>query len=220
VAVHLFSDFSRYEFYGNLVVLGKHIHEHQTNRDFKSQNEVSVQELAKTMCKIRDTLEDLDPKKHKNALIATEMIKRYGDNFYKCDRVTCDFFHEGFTSAEALKRHLNRHDRPFVCPVNGCSVVRFGFSSNSDRDRHVQRYHPDEPEANVLSSFAQLARREVDNTRNQCDKCKKCFTRKTALTAHMNNHIGNRPFACSICGRPFTRLNDRTRHERTVHVRR
>ncbi|KAK7998318.1 hypothetical protein PG989_006358 [Apiospora arundinis] len=65
----------------------------------------------------------------------------YGRTLYKCDRVLCEYFFEGFATKEELDRHCNRHDRPFHCLVVNCSVAPFGFANKKDCERHIRTYH-------------------------------------------------------------------------------
>ena len=96
-------------------------------------------------------------------------------------------------------------------------MVRFGFSTNKDREKHVKMYHPDEAAA---SGFVQLPRELVEDARFSCQDCGKTFTRKANRDAHVRSHYGERPYECPSCERAFTRVNDLRRHERNKHVRR
>ncbi|CRK33784.1 hypothetical protein BN1723_014768 [Verticillium longisporum] len=134
---------------------------------------------------------------------------------FKCSQPACDFFSEGFETEAERDHHLNRHERPFPCPLDGCTQAPFGFTTKKDRERHVRHYHPEE--SDQPPAFVQPTRR-VEDARFLCNICGKSFTRNINLKGHMRSHFGERPFACSSCGKAFTRLNDCRRHEK-IHVK-
>src|SRR3569833_616449 len=205
-------------FYNDLLLVWSHILKHQ-QADLKSRSTVSIKELSESFSKIREVLENLKPARSARPSGASDhIVKLYGSNFVKCDRLTCDYFYEGFGSRSELDKHLARHDRPFPCRVKGCNMVNFGFLSNKDRERHEQQYHPDE--SGHLARFVQINRPVIEETEHHCELCGRNFTRAANLKAHKDNHFGVRRFSCLTCGRAFTRANDRTRHQNTVHTRR
>ena len=208
------SEFRGHDFYPDLIVIWKHIHVRQ-GCDSKQRNKVGIATLETALKENRKKLEELALSETSEA--ANVLEERYGSHVFKCDRLLCDWFYEGFSNADARDNHLRRHDRPFKCPVQDCSVVRFGFSTNKDREKHVKMYHPDEAAA---AGFVQLPREYIEDARFSCPDCGKFFTRKANRDAHVRSHYGERPFECPSCERAFTRVNDLRRHERNKHVRR
>ncbi|KAI0538257.1 hypothetical protein GGR58DRAFT_312250 [Xylaria digitata] len=201
-------EFAIYEFYEQLVTIWAHFSHHQMTH-FKERNKLSLPSLAKSLEKTRAVLEKLG---------AQALNDLYGDFVFKCDRLTCDFFYEGFETKEGRDSHTKRHDRPYHCPVSGCSVVAFGFSTNKDREKHIRMYHPDETTA---STFIQLPRELVEDAKFPCPDCKQTFTRKANRDAHVRSHYGERPYVCDVCpNKAFTRSNDLRRHTRNIHSRR
>ena len=202
-------------FYTDLVALWTHVCKHQTS-DFKERNKVSLPQLATVLEKTRGLLAELST----DDIHGETLCIFYGTHFYKCERVTCDYFHAGFSTQAALDGHSLRHDRPFQCPVQGCSIVLFGFSSNKDRDKHIRQYHPDDEAAGPSMFVADTeARKTLAIPKWGCEICGKKFTRQAILKSHIDSHYGTRSHACETCGKLFTRANDRNRH-RGVHIRR
>ncbi|KAI0555112.1 hypothetical protein F4679DRAFT_522273 [Xylaria curta] len=202
-------DFIGYDFYEKLVIIWTHF-SHQQAAHFKERNKVSLPSLKTSLEQSRAMLESLPSQQVLEDL--------YGECLFKCDRLTCAYFYEGFDCKEARDNHLRRHDRPYPCPVQGCSVVSFGFSTNKDREKHIRMYHPDEASG---STFVQLPRELVQDARFPCPDCKRTFTRKANRDAHVRSHYDERPFVCDICpNKAFVRSNDLRRHVRQIHSRR
>ncbi|KAI1740463.1 WD40 repeat-like protein [Xylaria scruposa] len=64
---------------------------------------------------------------------------------YKCAKPWCESFVVGFENTEDHKRHINRHDLPFHCPVENCFAFRLGYDTHTKLDHHRKSHHP-EPE--------------------------------------------------------------------------
>ncbi|KAI0914790.1 hypothetical protein F4823DRAFT_192149 [Ustulina deusta] len=200
--------FANYEFYEKLVTIWAHF-SHQQMAHFKERNKLSIPSLASSLEKTRTMLESLDTQEGIGEL--------YGKFLFKCDRLTCDYFYEGFETKDARDNHLQKHDRPYHCSVLGCSVVVFGFSTNKDLDKHIRLYHPDDTSP---ATFRQEPREFVEEARFPCPDCGRTFTRKANRDAHVRSKYGERPYACDVCPRAFTRSNDLRRHVRDIHSRR
>lgn len=206
-----------YDFFQLLVDIWTHVHRHQKFAGTKERNKISIKELGEAIDKIRGKLEGLSEASTPESDMGKMLVEQYGSKMFKCDRVRCVYFHEGFGEKEPRDRHLPRHDRPFLCPIEGCTLVPFGFSTNKDKEKHVKNYHSEELE--LPAQFRRLGVEHPKDARFQCDLCPKTFTRLANLEGHKNSHLGRRPYACTTCGKAFARTNDRRRHEK-LHVRR
>ncbi|KAK7418920.1 hypothetical protein QQX98_003623 [Neonectria punicea] len=209
--------FEQQDFYAELLEVWTHVVTHQ-HQSLKERNKVSIKQLGEALKKIRGTLEELAPELENDGVLAGSLKDFYGEKLFKCTRITCGYFYEGFDNQDAAKHHSNRHDRPYPCTIPNCSLVPFGFASNKDLDKHLRTYHPDE--SGHPSAFVSLDQTVVADAKHQCELCLRDYTRRANLDSHMNSaHLGLRPYACRTCEKAFARNNDRRRHEK-LHVRR
>lgn len=65
---------------------------------------------------------------------------------YKCPKVWCDCFSNGFDNDEDRQKHVDSHDRPFRCPEEGCFAFQLGYSSEHKLEEHRLKYHSPEDE--------------------------------------------------------------------------
>lgn len=146
-----------------------------------------------------------------------ELCQFYGNNWFKCPRVSCHFYHEGFSTAEKRKSHVDRHERPFLCIFDGCQMQVFGCSTADELRKHVIDWHgidaydgqeyPPPPKAQKPSTAKHPAK-------FKCPLCDTRFTRKANLQSHLRVHENIKPYTCSVCGEAFTRKSDCDRHEK------
>lgn len=152
-----------------------------------------------------------------SADMAKELKTYYGQNWFKCPKHACFYFHEGFLSAKLRDRHVERHERPFCCTETGCSRVQIGFSSEKELKKHMLVTHPD---PGALSWKFTKVKKPKPRRLFQCTLCSKEYTRSTSLRQHLRIHSGERPFICIICNMAFTRLADLKRHEKVHSMKR
>jgi hypothetical protein len=190
------------------------------NGNYKERHKVSLPHLGESLEAIRTQIEELAERseRQRDKTLSDKLTNFYGENHYKCQRVKCDYFHEGFPNKTTLKNHSDRHDRPFQCPVPGCHSGAFGFSTNKDKDKHIRFYHPEESDQPARFHLEQAENRQTAEAKWECEICHKRFTRLSIKKDHLDAHYGERKHACETCGKRFTRANDRNRH-RKIHVR-
>ncbi|KAK0111063.1 hypothetical protein ONS95_001443 [Cadophora gregata] len=181
-----------------------------------AKNDISIKELGSALTRSREILEKITAEHSPHSPENEKLRNLYGDRLFKCPKVTCYYFHEGFKGARTRDHHINRHDRPFSCSFPDCSIVEFGFTSNKDLEKHRKFFHPDtEEQANSFSSIV----KPTTATPFQCNICQRRFTWSFIHKNHLLSHTGTRPHACSECGKAFTRANDCRRHEK-IHSKR
>lgn len=207
--------FRECSFYDNLLAMWSHIYRHQTG-GFEARNGVGIKALGEVLTRNRKLIEELTSSSTSYSEKRQDLSTFYGEKRFKCPKITCFYFHEGFKDAKSRDTHINRHDRPFNCTAPDCSVAEFGFASGKDLEKHMRSFHPEI--SDQANSFAKAVA-APSKTPWACSMCDKKFTRGFHLRSHIRNHNGERPFACSECGKAFTRSNDCRRHEK-LHSKR
>ncbi|KAL9075640.1 MAG: hypothetical protein Q9157_003927 [Trypethelium eluteriae] len=194
-------------FYAYLLPIWDHVLKHRSGA-FENRNTVSLKTLGNSLERNRKILEASAQQK--------DLRKLYGKKLFKCPKLTCYYFHEGFADAKSRDQHLKKHERPFICQIPDCSYAEFGFVTNKDLDKHMRTFH--EEECDPEESFSSSSKKTTEKTRYICEVCSAKFTRNINLRSHQRAHKGERPFPCPQCGKAFTRLSDRKRHEK-IHDR-
>ena len=74
----------------------------------------------------------------------SDLIIYYGDveGWFKCPKVHCYAFSEGFISADARDHHHNKHLRPYLCLYSVCIYATLGFATSYELKRHNSSAHP------------------------------------------------------------------------------
>ena len=194
---------------------------------------VHTLDLFSFLTRVRVIIEDLAAKPD----ITFGMQQLYGQQLYKCPRIYCKSFHEGFANMAQRDSHVERHDRSHICKITGCLYATLGYPKAEDLARHNKTAHFDiatEEDFSTLfddgtqvddhASGKPFVRDAEQRSRGiqqypaifQCTLCPKCFTRKYNLRAHLRAHTDERvelPFVCTVCGRAYARQHDCRRHE-------
>ncbi|KAF2261162.1 C2H2 domain-containing protein [Lojkania enalia] len=207
--------FKGYPFYDHLVALTSHIYTFQ-KKGFEARHVVSIRSLAKALERNRKLLEEL-PKDAKTAEHELRAFRQFYDyeRRFKCPKISCIYFFEGFKDAKSRKRHVNVHDRPYQCEAIDCIGAEYGFANSKDLEKHMRSFHPEM--SDLANSFKST---EVPRAKavHVCGICGKTFTRKFHKIDHEKSHRGERPNQCPECGKAFTRVWDMKRH-RKLHDR-
>ncbi|KAL4905333.1 hypothetical protein BDW74DRAFT_152447 [Aspergillus multicolor] len=204
--------FLQHPFHANLLRVWDHICLSQRG-DLEARNEVSLPSLKATLTRNRKLLEEIS----QNPQTEADFLQRYDEYPFRCPKVMCFYFHEGFKRADIRTNHVSHHEMPFHCAVETCSRHTFGFRNNNELTHHNKKYHPEE--IDLGETFTNLSRREVVKTNWECPQCHKFFVRRNILEDHTRSHNGEKPFCCSECGKGFARKSDMRRHEK-IHEKR
>jgi hypothetical protein len=206
------SVFEKYSLFESLLLLTSHIYRFQ-QKGFEARHKISIASLADALDRNRKLLEELPAKPSKSE---TDAYCRFYDEKrrYKCTKITCRYFSQGFSDRKAKKRHINIHDRPFQCEVSDCLGAE-GFANEKDLKNHTRAFHPEMSDLAETFNSSTAKRAKADHA---CTFCGKTFTRKFHCQNHENSHRGERPYECPECGKAFTRMNDCKRHQK-LHER-
>lgn len=170
--------------------------------------------LGLTITRVRAILEEFNSSMNSDESAKQRLKNFYGENWYKCSRHCCYYFHEGFVNERSLLQHTNRHEKPFCCTEIGCTRMYIGWSTEKELKKHMSQYHPD-PEA-FSWKFPHVKK---PPSMFQCKLCTKQFTRANSLnTHHLREHGNERPFTCTECGKGFVRKYERDRHA-NIHTK-
>jgi hypothetical protein len=195
----------------NLLLLTSHIYTFQ-QKGFEARHKISIKSLNTALERNRKLLEETkDISKPEMAAYS-----RFYDEKkrFKCTKITCRYFSQGFTDAKAKKRHIGIHERPYQCEVSDCLGAE-GFANEKDLKNHIRSFHPELSDLaeTFNSSIAKRAKADF-----ACIFCGQTFTRRFHCKNHEKAHRGERDHECPECGRAFTRMNDMQRH-RKIHER-
>ncbi|KAK8069384.1 hypothetical protein PG994_006000 [Apiospora phragmitis] len=139
--------------------------------------------------------------------------KLYGNNWFKCPRMSCRYFHHGFANRDLRDQHIARHERAYLCTIEGCITATLGCATRAELQKHMLESHGIIGEEDSFRSMP-----NPDRTQGPKLHCPKSFTRPANLQSHERSHRNERPFACDTCGMTFVRQHDKKRHEETRHA--
>ncbi|KAF2726766.1 hypothetical protein EJ04DRAFT_452711 [Polyplosphaeria fusca] len=207
-----------YEFYNNIcqaVVSTKN----QLLPTGKGPSDDEALHLAEVIQAIRKELETIGSAQSTTPAEKQVLEQFYSSNWYKCRRINCQFYSQGFPTQSQRDHHISKHERSFTCTEEGCPQAVIGCATAKDLQTHMKDYHgtelevdPEYPE-DELEPDVNVRRVPKHPAVFQCTLCPKRFTRAYNLRSHQRVHTDERPFVCSVCGKAFARQHDRRRHE-------
>lgn len=214
-------------FFDDICYISRHI-QHQRSRGLSGLDEISPKSLDHAVISARAMLEKCALSNKLDYGKISELILFYGQNWYKCPKATCYYFHEGFSDLRSKQYHVARHEQPFRCGFPDCERgYRLGFTSRKELEKHLSIFHP--TSGKIVATFSRLKKAHEKGTESRkespsraqipanfaCPTCPKRYTRKENLVHHMRTHANEKPYQCSQCESRFVRDNDRKRHEKT-----
>lgn len=189
-----------------------HIARKQLYPSTKVAPEEHVLKLHQVVQRIRSALED-----HASAAKDPGKFRlMYGSHIFKCPRVNCCYFYNGFTSKQERDDHEPKHERSYFCSFPGCHFAVIGCATLAELRKHDNDFHG----MINLNDDAEYPELPPEKTSFDCPTCGATFTRKHNLNTHNRLKHGGpnvARFVCKACGKNFGRQGDWTRHETTAH---
>lgn len=208
--------FEHLTLYEHILLLTSHIYTFQ-RKGFEARHKISMRDLSIALDRNRQILEEFPKSKPSPTADEKTAYNMFYDEErrFKCTRVTCRYFSEGFKDDKSRNRHVNIHERPYQCEIPDCLGAE-GFANQKDLEKHTRTFHPDI--SDLAEKFVSTVTTKRGNTNHACSICGKTFSRSYHRRDHELSHKGERPHECAECGKAFTRLNDLTRHQK-IHDR-
>lgn len=152
-----------------------------------NRDQVSLPSLANALNSNRQILEKL----WENPVArGPRAVDFYGRSWFKCNRLSCYYFHEGFPSKTARRDHYGRHERPFRCEADDdCPGAVAGFASLSELEKHKRNLHPGIDK--LSSTFARLKKGRGGKDKEAkypCPRCSQRFKTRLDCRSHLMSH--------------------------------
>jgi hypothetical protein len=155
------------------------------------RDNISLPSLGQSLERNRVFLENLSKSIRKDNPEMSSLREYYGNNWYKCSKLSCYYFHEGFQSQAIRQKHFDRHDRPFSCDDEDCVAGRIGFPSLKELEKHKRNMHPGIDK--LSSTFARFKKGKNGKTtlsQYPCSLCSENFDSRLECRIHMAAHYG------------------------------
>ena len=94
-------------------------------------------ELLEHIIRSRRALELLSGSATENKGLQRKLSTYYGPRLYKCPRLSCNFFTEGFEKRSQRDFHLKKHDRGFTCTYPSCPYGILGVKTKNELEKHI-----------------------------------------------------------------------------------
>ncbi|KAI0022836.1 hypothetical protein F4780DRAFT_769516 [Xylariomycetidae sp. FL0641] len=196
-------------------------------------------DLAEVVRSVRHHLEAIYMEAKVSSPSLTKRLEEiYGSNIFKCPRLSCRYFDDGFPTDSQRDAHLEKHLRPYRCAITGCPTHHFRVATAAELKKHMENVHGsyeddvDFPQDSEISRSLRPATppRSIPKpqavtynkpekrpriTEFPCGYCSKVFNRKHNRDSHELTHNGKRDHKCPQCEASFVRVNDLVRHGST-----
>jgi hypothetical protein len=69
----------------------------------------------------------------------------YGKQLFKCPRIYCKWYHEGFAAPNLRGLHVQKHERAHLCPKTVCLYAILGYPTAKELEKHIKEAHTEGP---------------------------------------------------------------------------
>lgn len=125
--------------------------------DVQKDEPYLITQLESVRSNLEKEARSLTPNSVKHARFQTY----YGEGYFKCKQMGCQYFYKGFETSQARDQHFSKHGRPFNCPFVGCHLASIGCGTEKALTKHMSEFHPSGNEG--LNTFP---RRKADTNRH------------------------------------------------------
>lgn len=144
---------------------------------------------------------------------AHDLEAMYGPKPFKCSRLSCRYFYDGFTTAQQREQHHDKHLLPFRCTVVGCPRSSLGMASKRELEKHIRDTHmapedDDFPDLDEPSAEEEPVAPEDDESSSLDEPSGQGGTARPAISQrHEAAPKAKRPrvteWTCDVCSKVF-----------------
>ncbi|KAL1647098.1 hypothetical protein SLS58_002869 [Diplodia intermedia] len=80
-----------------------------------------------------------------NSGMRYQLQEIHGSKLFKCPKLRCRYFSQGFLDAQERDNHVKEHERPYRCSYSGCVVALLGYPTEQQLQRHEAEAHHEGP---------------------------------------------------------------------------
>ncbi|CAI7613090.1 unnamed protein product [Penicillium pancosmium] len=153
-----------------------------TERQVETYGEGAASNIAldipDRIARIRAVLEDTARRQSWDEIDRRLFTSFYGEEIYKCPRMSCSHFHRGFMSPKERESHIQKHTLQYSCSYPGCLRAALGFPSPSELQRHILQAHE------MAQAKTQMFPSKRKKPVVQCGICQQRFSKPGQLRTH------------------------------------
>ena len=184
----------------------------------KSPTSDDILSLSVVLGQIRATIERISLTVLSPEGFIKPLAQFYGQNLYKCPRLNCQYFHQGFETKEQREQHTNKHDRSFTCPERGCPFSFIGFTTARELANHNSEHHGIKPQFTEPEFPADVPPKPA-SARDPTPETP-TLPNARATPEPVKYHLPRvrserKKFECNMCGKIFTRAYNLRSHLRS-----